>query len=108
MSLLGLELRDERPIDGVDLSPLINGERVPRSHAIGFHSGGRQAWIDGSYKLVKNGRDKSFGLYDLNTDPGESEDLAGGDPGRGERMKEALESWRSSCVASAAGGDYSS
>ena len=106
LSLLGLELCDERPMDGVDLSPLLNGEAAPRNQAIGFQSGGRQAWIDGSYKLVKNGKDKPFGLYDLNNDPGESGDLAAEDPGRAERMRDALDGWRSSCAVSAAGEDY--
>ncbi len=107
LSLLGLELRDERAIDGVDLSPLLHGETVQRSQAMGFHSGGRQAWIDGRYKIVKNAKGKAFGLYDLSMDPAESGDLAGEDPGRAERMEAAFEGWRSSCVASAAGDDYS-
>jgi arylsulfatase A-like enzyme len=106
LSLLGLELCDERPMDGVDLSPLLNGEAASRNQAIGFHSGGRQAWIDGAYKLVKNGKDKPFGLYDLNNDPAESADLAAEHPRRAERMRDALDVWRSSCAVSAAGEDY--
>ena len=106
LSALGVDLRDERPLDGVDLSPLLHGEVAPREQAIGFHSGGRQAWIDGSYKLVKNGKDKPFGLYDLNNDPAESADLAAEHPQRVERMRGALERWRASCAVSAAGEDY--
>lgn len=106
LSALGVDLRDERTLDGVDLSPLLHGEVAPREQAIGFHSGGRQAWIDGSYKLVKNGKDKPFGLYDLNNDPAESADLAAEHPQRVERMRGALERWRASCAVSAAGEDY--
>ena len=91
----------------MDLSPLFHGEAAPRTHAIGFQSGGRQAWIDGSYKLVKNGKDKPFGLYDLDKDPGESGNLAAEHPELAERMRAALERWRSSCVVSARGDDYS-
>jgi len=106
LSLLGLEVRDERPIDGVDLSPLLGGERVPRSQAIGFHSGGRQAWIDGHYKIVRNNKGKPFGLFELSVDPEEAVDLSGEDSARAEEMMSALARWRSSCESSAAGEDY--
>jgi len=106
LSLLGLEHRDDRAIDGVDLGRFLRGEGGERSRPIGFRSGGKQTWIDGRFKIQRNGKSKPVRLFDLHLDPGESEDLAVGDSERAGRMQTALDLWQSSCESSAAGGDY--
>jgi len=106
LSLLGLELRDERPIDGVDLAPLLMGGESARPWPIGFRSGGKQAWVDGRYKMHMSEKGKTVRLYDLHLDPGELEDLADRDPGRVDHLISAFTLWKTSCESSAAGNDY--
>ena len=45
-------------------------------------------------------------LYNLATDPKETTDLAAKDPERVEKMKAALEAWKTSVEKSLAGDDY--
>jgi len=106
LSLLGMQLRDDRPIDGVDLAPFLKGGGGERSRPIGFRSGGKQAWIDGRYKIHMSGKGKAVRLFDLYLDPSESEDLAGGDPERVDRMNSAFALWKTSCESSVVGEDY--
>jgi len=106
LSLLGLELRDDRPIDGVDLGSLLEGGGGGRSRPIGFRSGGKQAWVDGRYKIQRNGKNKPVRLFDLHLDPCETGDLDEVDLERAGDMQAALDLWCSSCETSAAGGDY--
>ena len=70
---------------------------------------GHAALIGGNYKLhripSKNGTDR-FELYNLETDPAESKDLADTHPQQVNRMKAALESWQESVLRSLNGEDY--
>jgi arylsulfatase/uncharacterized sulfatase len=53
---------------------------------------GGSAVYQGDYKLVKNTPpygDRKWHLYNLRTDPTESNDIAGADPGRVKAMSEA-------------------
>ena len=64
------------------------------------------AWIDGRYKIQRNGKNKPVRLFDLHLDPGETGDLDEVDLERAGDMQAALDLWCSSCEMSAAGGDY--
>ncbi len=110
MNILGYELPEAktRPYDGVSLLPALKGEMGQRPRPIGFVSRSQLSLSDNRYKLYSSDGGKSFELYDLIADPGESRDLAKEKPDIVETMTEKLTSWRQSCDRSDAGGDYGS
>jgi len=94
-----------KPIDGMDILPVFAGEMKERPTPIGFASKGQAAWHDGKYKIIGGGR-KPWKLYDLEADPGESNDLAAKTPDRVKTMAASYEKWMQSCMNSKAGADY--
>ena len=52
IDVLGIEMLDSRPLDGVSLLPLIAGKMQQRPRPIPFESGGQLALIDNRYKLI--------------------------------------------------------
>ena len=105
LEILGIELPDDRPIDGVSLVPVFSDLAMERSQPIGFESRDMVAFSDNRYKIFKDKSDQ-WELYDLLADPGEQRDLAGKHPDIVRAMAAAAEAWRSSCAASDAGEDY--
>ena len=86
-ALLGLPLPD-RPYDGIDIMPLLKGERQERGRAIGFYFRDAVALSGERYKLIaaaqlkgrRSGgavdfKGKTFELFDLTSDPGEKTNL---------------------------------
>lgn len=71
---------------------------------------GHSAWRDGTWKLHRiqpeNRPEPRFELYDLASDPDETEDLAARESSRVEGMRKELEAWLASVVASTNGEDY--
>lgn len=123
--VLGLDAPgDGRPIDGVSLLPLIDGDTQERGRPIAFQcpDGGERgqgarlgspdhALIGDRYKLLSfldEGRIGEDMLFDIALDPGERHDLAGELPEVTAQMKQYLMDWDASCARSAEGADYSS
>jgi len=102
-----------RPIDGVDLMPIIRGEVKKRKQILFFgyrrlHQGiDGKAIISGDWKLLqeakKNGRVR---LFDLTKDPYEKHDLATRLPGQAEILLKQLHKIEASCQQSRDGADY--
>ena len=69
---------------------------------------GSAVWIDNAFKLSVKGRGpkQSIELYDLNTDPQETTNLATSEPDRARKMLEDLNRWRMSVEHSLTGADY--
>ena len=70
---------------------------------------GHSAWLDWPYKLHRIDSENSephFELYNLETDPGEMNDLSASMPGKVVSMKKGIEAWLKSVVNSLNGGDY--
>ena len=108
LAALGIESPDPaRPLDGVNLLPLIKGEDFKRGKALAFQSRAELALIDGRYKLHSRltGKDKDK-LFDLAVDPSEKKNLAAEKPELAARLRKELEQWRESTKASLAGADY--
>ena len=116
-----------RPIDGTSLLPLLretaSSAELKRPYPIGFQSGNQIAWSDQRYKLIgfrsqkgkqrskKNNKSKSqpntqWELYDLISDPGESDDLSLSHPDILKTMQAELQEWIASCKLSNEGADY--
>ncbi|MEX2580799.1 MAG: sulfatase-like hydrolase/transferase [Verrucomicrobiales bacterium] len=107
-----LDLPDDaltRPVDGVSLRPLFQAETEPESRElpIPFRFENTAALVDNRYKLLTTDRESGqFELYDLETDPRETEDVSQRRPEVFERMKGELVAWSESVDASFAGKDY--
>ncbi|MDG1233793.1 MAG: arylsulfatase [Pseudomonadales bacterium] len=91
-----------RPIEamiGRDLMPLIRGdvERVyAEDETIGYEVGGNAALFRGDHKIVMNRGpvgDRRWHLYNIVSDPGETEDLADAMPERMQLMSRAYEQY---------------
>lgn len=94
-------------IDGASLKPLFARELGSREKPLPFRHQRRAAWIDNRYKLVSTDlAGGKFELFDLETDPKESRDLALEKPDVTKRLREALIAWNESVNASVAGKDY--
>ena len=108
LAALGIHSPDPaRPLDGVNLLPLIKGEDFKREKALAFQSRAELALIAGRYKLHSKltGKDKDK-LFDLSVDPSEKKNLAAEKPELAARLRKELEQWRESTKASLAGADY--
>ena len=103
----------KRPIDGVDLMPVVEGEQSERNKPMFFgfrrlHQGiDGKAIIEGNWKLLREA--KSGGrlrLYDISNDPYEKQDLSSAQPERLEKLTKTLEEIERSCQESRDGADY--
>jgi len=107
LDMLGFRMKGQpEPIDGVSILPLIEGKMTERPVPIGFESAGQVSLTDNRYKIYSKDRGKTYMLFDLLEDPGETKDLAAENPQIVEAMKTTLEKWRASCKDSLAGKDY--
>ena len=64
------------------------------------------AIIDNRYKLISFDSAKTFQLYDLQEDMGETQDIIARHPDKAQNLKGALQDWRKSCLESSQGKDY--
>ena len=108
-----LSIKNERPIDGIDLMPVIRGEVTERSKDLFFgfrrlHDGtDGKAIISGDYKLLKEANAEGrIRLYNLRSDPFEKKDIAPQMPELLEALSEKLEALETSCQLSRDGSDY--
>ncbi len=93
--------------DGMNLAPLFEADLPARERPLAFRHRGRAAWIDGSMKLVTQDLEKGvFELYDLETDPEETTDLAAARPETVAQLSAGFRKWNESVEASVAGADY--
>jgi len=107
LDVLGFKMQGQpEPIDGVSLMPLIEGRMTERPVPIAFESGNQVSLTDNRYKIISTDGGKTYMLFDLGEDPGESKDLAAEKPEIVAGMRATLEAWRASCRYSQAGKDY--
>lgn len=88
--LLGLS--PGRPVDGFDLTPEVTGGAWGPARDLFFATGNKFAYIDAPYKLVLAG--STVGLFNLNSDPNETKNIAGANPTRVNQMRAAITNWR--------------
>jgi arylsulfatase/uncharacterized sulfatase len=85
--------RRVEPMTGMDLTPMLTGAAVSVHAAdkpLGYELSGNAVLFKGDYKLVKNlppYGDGRWRLYNITTDPGETNDLSGSDPERFANMQ---------------------
>ena len=106
-SILNIDLaKYERPYDGVNLLPLVNGTVERRGKSLAFRLRQQASLMNESYKIYSSDGGKAFELYDISSDPSESVDLAASHPGILNEMVAEWHQWRASQEASADGADY--
>jgi arylsulfatase A-like enzyme len=105
--------KDKRPIDGIDLMPVIQGDVTRRGSDLFFgyrrlHSGvDGKAVISGDWKLMKEAKeDGGMFLFNLHDDPSETLNLFDSMPDRAESMSQQLLELEASCQRSRDGADY--
>jgi arylsulfatase A-like enzyme len=107
LDVLGFKMQGQpEPIDGVSLMPLIDGRMTERPVPIAFESGNQVSLTDNRYKIISTDGGKTYMLFDLIENPGETKDLAAEKPEIVAGMRATLEAWRASCKDSQAGKDY--
>ena len=107
MDILGFKMKGQpEPVDGVSLLPLINRTIDRRPAPIGFESKNQISLTGNRYKIYSSDKGKTYNLFDLLEDPGETKDLAAEKPQILQSMKNMLIKWRKSCQDSLAGKDY--
>ena len=104
--LAGAILETRRPLDGIDLNGVFQGNLTTRSTPIGFETRGQAAWTSNRFKLVgrvtANNELDNLELYDLLKDPGEKSNIAASNTRRTVTMSRELQAWRASCRKSLA------
>ena len=104
-----LSIKHPKPsytLDGVSLLPLIEGKAENRNGAIGIMIDGRISYSNDKYKLLSYDRGKSYQLYDIISDPKESEDISDKYPEIVAEMKKQALDWHNSTKASFEGKEY--
>lgn len=109
----GKSTSSSRPIDGIDLMPVISGEVTERGKPLFFgyrrlHQGiDGQALIAKDWKILREAKkDGRVRLYNLAEDPFEKNDLADQFPERTDQLREQLMELDASCQRSRDGADY--
>lgn len=110
LELTGIEHAEpNRPADGVSLVQVFGEEPQRREKPIPFRQAGKGAWVDNDYKLLSTKLSSGkFELYNLWSDPNETQDLAKKHPTLFANMKSDYLLWSKSVDASDAGKDYPS
>jgi len=84
------------PMQGQSLLPVFNGEKTEREKPIFWEWRRGQAVYANGYKIVKNGLDKPFDLYNLQQDPTETQNLADENPEKVKEMEQLFDKWKKS------------
>jgi arylsulfatase A-like enzyme len=94
LAAAGVPLPSDRPLDGVDLLPHLDGRASGEAHdALCWRSGSNRAVRMGHWKLVQLAGNP-VELYDLASDLGESHDLAAERPDVVEELERAFADWQ--------------
>ncbi len=106
VDMLQLNYPEGRPIDGVNLTEVLNGKINQRDEAMGFQYGGKMSWVTQEYKLISTDKGKTFELYNLLNDKSETRNIITEKPELAKQMKADLMTWIDSCQRSEKGEDY--
>lgn len=83
----------------MDLLPYLGGRKDGSPHErLYWRYGGKAAMREGRWKLVRDGGHRSWELYDLDKDIGESDDVAARNPKVVGRLVEAWGRWDSGLI----------
>lgn len=82
------------PMQGESLLPAFFSENVQRQKTIFWEWQNGQAAYKNNFKIVKHGLDKPFELYNLESDPTETKNLAGENPEKAGELEKMFLEWK--------------
>jgi arylsulfatase len=83
-------------MQGQSLLPVFRGEDVQRDKPIFWEWSDGQAAYHNNWKIVKEGLENSWDLYNIENDPTETNNLAKENPGKVEELDNFFEAWKNS------------
>ena len=94
--LAGVAIPAGKPLDGVDLSPLLTGAPEPRDLSATLARRGLVASWAGkvSVRTTRHRLDAQGRLYDMTTDPGQTREITAAEPAEAARLRGIAEDWR--------------
>ena len=98
LGLAGAEAAPNRPLDGMDLWPVMSGKTAPVARTLFWRNRTTRGALldrvvrDGDWKLIRSAAGEAK-LYHLVTDPGERQNLATMEPARVKRLGELIDAW---------------
>lgn len=96
-ALAGVPRAGTKPLDGVDLSPLLLGTATSRPERLIFsHQNGQVSVRSPRHRLDSRGA-----LFDMIADPGQTKDIAGEQPAVAGKLSAAVASWRKEVLVTA-------
>ncbi len=104
--IVGFDMPDDRPLDGISLIPVMTGTISARPQPLAFHIRGKAAWHDDKWKAIRPASNASWELYNLESDPSESNNIAAEHSQKLQSMIKAWKQWKTSVEASDSGSDY--
>lgn len=96
----------KRPYDGIDILPIVLGDKKNREKEMVFAIKKQAALIKGKYKIYSSNAGDSFELYNIVDDPSETKNLAQTKTEKLIELTELWKSWKKSQEKSAKGYDY--
>lgn len=106
LEMLNLDYPDDRPMDGESIWKLLQGEKSKRKMPIGFIYNQSISWVNDEHKLISVDKGKTYELYDLTKDKGETKNIILEKPEITKKMKLELLNWKTSVNRSKDGADY--
>ncbi|MEY4489146.1 MAG: hypothetical protein RIQ79_1654 [Verrucomicrobiota bacterium] len=94
----------ERPLDGVNIVPYLNGEKTGAPHEriyLRMFDTGAYAMREGDYKIVQPKKAEKPALYNLAKDIAERADISEGDAERFTKMQATYQDWNAQLIAPA-------
>jgi len=109
LAALNIDLPNDRPYDGVNLMPVINGKETRRNSGMGFVGKSAEktmAYIDDEFKIYTDNGGETWEMYHLVDDVSESKDISEESPEKFRELIGKLEQWNESVKRSSQGKDY--
>jgi len=100
-ALAGAKVPASHKLDGVNIVPHLTGKAKEPPHAVlHWRTGGGATWAirEGRYKLLQAAKDTAPQLYDLQSDIGETKDIAAEKPDVVTKLKQAHEAWNAELI----------
>ena len=106
-NIIGVDLtKYNRPFDGVDFLPFVEGKVNKRTKPLAFEFQGQAALIDNEYKIYSSDNGQNFELFNISVDAEEENDLAISAVDKLNEMIAKWNTWKVSQEHSANEDDY--